>query len=191
MITQGTPIRAVVPYRPPSNGAVSTIRVLLRRFSSGLDKLFSTRRRLYFFGITLLSFGVLIGGYYTSVSGVESDLNSLLSQFDFLIPFIFFSGLTVFGVICVPVCLLFVSFRFGCSAHLAMFSSAQGILCFVILLLFFMSLLLFLTEAFNSSLRAFAGWKTLFGCKSFGAFAVLFVSSFLLSELAVYMLSSL
>lgn len=191
MITQGTSVRAVVPYRPPANGGVSTIRVLLRRFFNGLDKLFRTRRRLYFFGITLLSFGVLVGGYYASVSGVDSDLYSLLCQFDFLIPFVFFSGLTVFGVVCVPVCLLFVSFRFGCAAHLVMFSSAQGILCFVILLLFFMSLLLFLTEAFNSSLRAFGGWKTLFGCKSFAAFAVLFISSFLLSELAVYMLSRL
>lgn len=177
-----TEIRALVPYQPPKTGLSVTLRRMFSRLFMGMDKLFLKRKRIYLFGILLLAFGVLAGSYFGSSADIFVRPLFLLHASEILLPIMLLTGMTVFGIAGVPLCLLCISFLCGCAADTALFSSAQGILYFGILSLFLLSLLLFSAEAFLSARRSLHGWKTLFVCRSFVAFLCLFLITFLLEK---------
>ncbi len=191
MNAQDIPVRAVVPYQAPSCGFAAMTLTWIRRLSSAADNLFRTRRRIYLFGILLVAFGILVGGYFTSVSKLHPDIALAIQAAQILIPTIFFTGVTVFGVLMIPVSLLCFSFLCGCAVNTVLFSSVQGVLCLGILLLLYMLLLLFSAEAFLSSCRSFAGWKAMFACKSFIAFIILFILTLCWGNASEFFLSSL
>ncbi len=177
-----TESRALVPYQAPKTGLSVRLREAISRLFTGLDKLFLQRKRMYLAGILILSFGMLTGSYFGASADVFVKPMLLLQASEILLPSMLLTGVTVFGIVCIPLCLLCVSFLCGCAADAALFSSAQGILCFGILSLFLLSFLLFSVEAFLSACRSVHGWKSLFACRSFAAFLCLFLITFLLEK---------
>ncbi len=177
-----TQSRALVPYHAPKSGLSVKLHKAVSRLFAGLDKLFLQRKRMYLAGILLLAFGILTGSYFGAFADVFVKPMFLLRVSEILLPSMLLTGMTVFGIAGVPLCLLCLSFLCGCAADAALFSSAQGILCFGMLSLFLLSLLLFSVEAFLSARRSMHGWKSLFACRSFAAFLCLFLIAFLLEK---------
>lgn len=194
MTLSDTPVRALVPYVAPAQQKhrfLSASRAFLRDLSRGMDKLFVRRKRMYLSALLLAVFGMLIGSYFVTLRQVQIELLFVLRAAQILLPTVLFTGVTVFGVVFAPASLLGFSFLFGCAAEGLPFSSAWGILCFGLLLLLYLLILLFSVEAFLTSRRAFSGWRTLFACKSFLAFCLLFLFSYLLDRAAEFFLLSL
>lgn len=194
MTFSDTPVRALVPYVPPAQRKrhpVSAFRALLRDLSCRMDALFVRRKRMYLSALLLAVFGMLVGSYFVAIRQIQVELLFAVRTAQILLPAVFFTGVTVFGVVCAPVCLLCFSFLFGCAVGQLPLFSAQGILCFGLLLLLYLFLLLFSVEAFLAARRSFSGWKALFACKSFFAFCLLFLFSYLLDRAAEVILLSL
>ena len=194
MTLSDTPVRALVPYVAPARHKrlpLSVLRTALYELSRRMDALFVRRKRMYLSALLLVVFGLLVGSYYVTLWQVQVDLLLIVRAAQILLPAVFFSGVTLFGVVLAPVSLLGFSFLFGCAAGQLPPSSAQGILCFGLLLLLYLLVLLFSVEAFLTSRRSFSGWRALFACKSFLAFCLLFLSSYLLDRAAEFFLLSL
>lgn len=191
MTLSDTPIRAVVPYVAPTNPPVSAIRTFLHSLSCAMDALFVRRKGIYLSALLFAAFGLLLGSYFVTVQQIHVELLLAVQAAQILLPVAFFTGVTLFGVLFAPACLLVFSFLCGCAFVQLPLSSAQGILCFALLLLLFLSILLFSVEAFLTARRAFAGWKALIFCRSFLAFCLLFLISFLLDRASELLLLSI
>ena len=146
---------------------------------------------MYLSVLLLAAFGLLVGSYFVTVRQIQVELLLALQAAQVLIPVMFFTGVTLFGVVCVPLCLLCFSFLCGCAACQLPLPTAQGVLCFGFLLLLYLSLLLFSVEAFLAARRSFSGLRALLVCKSFLAFCILFFVSYFLSRAAAFFLLSL
>lgn len=190
MTLSDTPIRAVVPYVAPASRPASAFRASLRRLSCAMDALFVRRKGMYLSALLLAAFGLLLGSYFVAVQQMHVELLTAVQAAQSLLPIVFLGGVTLFGVILAPTCLLVFSFLFGCACGQLPLSSAQGVLCFALLLLLYLAVLLFSVEAFLTARRAFTGWKSLIICRSFLAFCLLFLVSFLLDRAAELLLLS-
>lgn len=187
MTLSNPPIRALVPYVAPARQTprfLSVSRAFLQTLSRSLDALFVRRKRLYLTALLFAAFGMVVGSYFVTVHQLHLDLLLAVRAAQILLPIVFFTGVTLFGVLSAPVCLLGFSFLFGGAAVQLPLSSAQGVLCCGLLLVLYLTVLLFSVEAFLASRRSFSGWKALFACKSFLAFWLLFLFSFLLDHAA-------
>lgn len=194
MTLSNTPVRALVPYVAPKQQKhrfISASRAFLHDLSHAMDALFVRRKRMYLSALLLAVFGMLVGSYFVALRHVQVELLFAARAAQILLPTVFFTGVTLFGVVIAPVSLLSFSFLFGCAAGQLPLSSAQGVLCFGLLLLLYLTILLFSVEAFLTSRRSFSGWRTLFACKSFLAFCLLFLFSYLLDRAAEFFLLSL
>lgn len=193
MTLSNTPVRALVPYVAPAahkRHPISASRAFLRSLSREMDALFVRRKRMYLSALLLTVFGLLVGSYFVALRQVQVDLLFVVRTAQILLPVVFLTGATLFGVALAPASLLGFSFLFGCAAEQLPLSSAQGILCFGLLLALYLLVLLFTVEAFLTSRRSFSGWKALFACKSFLAFCLLFLFSYLLDRAAEFFLLS-
>ena len=194
MTLSDTPVRALVPYVPPAQHKrhpVSAFRALLCELSCRMDALFVRRKRMYLSALLLAGFGMLVGSYFAALRQIQVELLFAVRTAQILLPAVFFTGVTLFGVVLAPVSLLGFSFLFGCAVGQLPLISAQGVLCFGLLLALYLLLLLFSVEAFLTSRRSFSGWKALFACKSFLAFCLLFLFTYLLDRAAEFFLLSL
>lgn len=186
-----TPIRAVVPYVAPESRTrhpVPVFRAFLRRLSRKMDALFVRQKGMYLSALALTAFGLLVGCYFAAAQRTQVELLLSVRTAQILIPIIFFSSVTLFGIICVPLCLFSFSFLCGCAAGQLSASTAHGILCFGMLLLLSFSLLLFAVEAFLTSRRSFSGWRALFARKSFLSLCILFLISYFLDRATEFLL---
>lgn len=193
MTLSDTPVRALVPYVPPAKQKrhpVSALRAILGDLSRRMDVLFVRRKRMYLSALLFAVFGMLVGSYFAVMQQVQVEVLFAVRTAQILLPAVFFTGVTLFGVVVAPVSLLGFSFLFGCAAGQLPLSSAQGILCFGLLLVLYLLLMLFSVEAFLTSRRSFSGWRALFLCKSFLAFCLLFLFSYLLDRAAEFFLLS-
>lgn len=194
MTLSDTPVRALVPYVAPARHKyhpVSASRAFLRSLSRGMDALFARRKRMYLSALLLAAFSMLVGSYFVTLRQVQVDLLFAVRAAQILLPTVFFTGVTLFGVVFAPVSLMGFSFLFGCAAGQLLLSSAQAVLCFGMLLVLYLLVLLFSVEAFLTSRRSFSGWRALFACKSFLAFCLLFLFTYLLDRVAEFFLLSL
>ena len=193
MTISDTPVRALVPYVAPARNKhhpVSASRTFLRNLSREMDALFVHRKQMYLSALLLAVFGMLVGSYFVALRQLRVEPLFVVRVIQILLPTVFFTGFTLFGVVVSPVCLLGASFLFGCAVGQVPLSSAQGVLCFGLLLSLYLLVMLFSVEAFLTSRRSFSGWKPLFACKSFLAVCLLFLFSYLLDRAAEFFLLS-
>ncbi len=188
MTLSDTPVRALVPYVPPEpKHPVSALRRCLRRLSRAMDALFVRRKRYYLFALLLAAFGILLGCYFASVQGTSVGFLSAIRSLQVLLPAMLLCGVTLFGVVVVPGGLVWFSFLFGCAAGSFALSTVRETLCLCLLLTLYLGVLLFSVEAFLTSRRSYSGWKFVFRCKSFLAFCLLFLVTYLLSRAAEFL----
>lgn len=179
---------ALVPYKPSRNDPV---REKIRRFFCGIDRLlvllFHKRRTVYLIFFCLSFFGVLVGSYYSSLTGLSLGFFLVNEWVGVLLPLAFASGLSVFGLVSAPSFVLFSSFLFGCAFRFSVFSSVRSVLLFILFLPFCFLLFFFSVSSFLFAGKAFVSLKRSFRSRAF----LLYCSEFVFCLFFHIFLSSL
>ncbi len=181
--TLDTSVHSVVPYIPPKSTFLDILKKYLFASSQALYAFFSKRKTLYYFFFALISFGVLIGAYYSSMHPVALSTGDLILSFKIVLWLSFFLGITFFGIPMIPIVSFCISFFCGMILRNNLLNSFNNVLLLFFVWVFLLFAVLFFAEAFDSSKRSLMGFRSMFFCKYFIVFLCLFVCSVFSCEL--------
>jgi len=170
-----TNMRALVPYVAPKKHFLISLYNYIQKSSAVLHTFFYSRRKTYLFFLSLFSFGIILGAYYSHIHGILMPLVDFLTYALPLIVLAFLCGLTMFGLVVAPLCSLTLAFLCGTISQNVSVIDANYFLRISLLCVLAFCCNLFFSESFLTSVKAGKGYKNALLCKSFVAFIVEFL----------------
>lgn len=184
MISRDIPLRAVVPYVAPKKSFALLCKNALLRASRCLYAFFEKRKAVYRAFLALLSVGVVIGAYFSSLHSVCLTMQEIVNYFCTVLVLSVVSSFSFLGIAFVP-CLLLL---FGMLCGMFSFSVTIGIASGLFLLVVFFSCLFF-AESFCTARRCLYGFKQFFSRRDVFVHVSLFVVSLLFCKLLLFLIS--
>lgn len=181
-----TNMRALVPYVAPKKHFLVFLYNYFKKIFAGFHTFFCSRWKTYSLFISLFSFGIILGAYYSHLHCFSTSLVDLLSYSLPLIIFAFLCGMTLFGLVAVPICSVTLAFLCGMISQNAFTFDAIHFLRYSLFCILLFSCNLFFSEAILIAAKACKGYKEAFFSKSF----VIFFIEFLITLLFHFLLAN-
>lgn len=179
MTFDNSTVRALVLYQAPDSSQQAFISRAFRRCLSGADRLFATRKKIYYSLLGLSFLGFFFGSYLdVSLFHALSHL-TLFAALRLYTLVIFFFGISIWGIAFVPLSVFLSSCTVGifirsCSA--LTFDCAS-----ISLAIFFFCLFLFASESLCAWFQCRSGWKAVVRSRGILFYILLFIICFILS----------